>query len=137
MILFLLAILSFVWRTGAASDPQDRSPLDDQSALGPRVAITSILLLGMIYLAMIVKTLRRYGSTQAPKRDGGPAQHVFRDNDRPMDTTERESQRPHPKQSHGDMDMEMECRGRERERSKSDRPRRREEEPEKKHTAHI
>ncbi|KAJ3755358.1 hypothetical protein EV360DRAFT_85976 [Lentinula raphanica] len=62
MILFILSILSFVWRTGDSSDPQDRPPLSDAAELGPRVAITFVFLLGMVYFFLIVRTLRGYGS---------------------------------------------------------------------------
>jgi len=62
MILFLSAILSFVWRTGSVSDPTDRPPLGDRVALGPRIAITCVLLLGLGYMAMIIMTLKKYGS---------------------------------------------------------------------------
>lgn len=132
MVLFLSAILSFVWRTGSASDPQDRSPINDRSALGPRVAISSILLLGMVYLTMIVKTLRRYGSTEAPKPDGGQVQPDVRDKERLNDGHGAEGQQSRPsKQPHRDDNVEMERRGRERERTSSRHVRRREEEPDK------
>ena len=61
MLFFLAAILSFVWRTGSESDPEERPPLPDRAALGPRIAITAVFALGMIYLVMIIRTLKRYG----------------------------------------------------------------------------
>lgn len=61
MLFFLGAILSFVWRTGSVSDPEERPPLSDKAALGPRIAITAVFALGMIYLIMIIRTLKRYG----------------------------------------------------------------------------
>ena len=64
MILFLSAILSFVWRTGSVSDPSDRPPLGDRAALGPRIAITFVLFLGLGYMAMIIATLKKYDGSQ-------------------------------------------------------------------------
>jgi len=68
MVLFIAAILSFVWRTGSVSDPDNRPPLGARAALGPRIAITSVLFLGLVYLAMIVRTLKKYGSNQNSSR---------------------------------------------------------------------
>ncbi|KIJ91361.1 hypothetical protein K443DRAFT_686120 [Laccaria amethystina LaAM-08-1] len=60
MLLFLASILAFVWRTGLGNDPSSRAPLSTTAVLGPRVAITGVLGLGLAYLAMIVRTLIRY-----------------------------------------------------------------------------
>ncbi|KAF8890400.1 hypothetical protein BD779DRAFT_1671352 [Infundibulicybe gibba] len=60
MVLFVVSILSFVWRTGSASDPS-HVPLEGHAALGPRIAITGVFALGMVYFFMIVRTLKRYG----------------------------------------------------------------------------
>ncbi|KIK63945.1 hypothetical protein GYMLUDRAFT_40154 [Collybiopsis luxurians FD-317 M1] len=62
MILFITSIMSFVWRTGAESDPDERPPLSDKWALGPRIAITFVFFIGMVYFFLIVKTLRSYGA---------------------------------------------------------------------------
>lgn len=62
MITFVVSILSFVWRTGAVDDPDERSPLGRHAILGPRIAITAVFVLGMIYFALIVRTLKSYGS---------------------------------------------------------------------------
>jgi hypothetical protein len=72
MISFVVSILSFVWRTGSTSDPSSRSPLTPQSALAPRIAITCVFALGMVYLGLIVTTLRRYGkvSGKGERRSG-------------------------------------------------------------------
>ncbi|KAJ3777037.1 hypothetical protein FB446DRAFT_213072 [Lentinula raphanica] len=70
MILFILSILSFVWRTGDSSDPEDRAPLSDTAELGPRVAITFVFLLGMVYFFLIVRTLRGYGSKKVGSGSG-------------------------------------------------------------------
>jgi hypothetical protein len=61
MLLFLASILSFAWRIGSEDDPSSRAPLSSTAILGPRVAITGVLVLGLVYLAMIVKTLMSYG----------------------------------------------------------------------------
>jgi len=61
MLLFIAAILSFVWRSGDVNDPDPRPPLPTKGALGPRVAITGVFGLGMIYFVLIVKTLKSYG----------------------------------------------------------------------------
>ncbi|KAF6743521.1 hypothetical protein DFP72DRAFT_124143 [Ephemerocybe angulata] len=62
MLFFLSSILSFVWRTGSEADPEVRPPLSRKAALGPRIAITLVFALGMIYLLMIIRTLKRYGT---------------------------------------------------------------------------
>lgn len=56
-----ISILSFTGRTGSVSDPSDRPPLADRAALGPHIAVTCVLLLGLGYMAMIVLTLKTYG----------------------------------------------------------------------------
>ncbi|KAE9383002.1 hypothetical protein BT96DRAFT_930075 [Gymnopus androsaceus JB14] len=62
MIFFIVSIISFVWRTGGESDPPERSPLSDRAVLGPRIAVTFIFFLGMMYFFLIVRTLQSYGS---------------------------------------------------------------------------
>ncbi|KII83378.1 hypothetical protein PLICRDRAFT_95936 [Plicaturopsis crispa FD-325 SS-3] len=62
MILFIVSILSFVWRTGSTADPADPSALPPHAALGPRIAVTAVFALGTVYFALIVRTLKRYGS---------------------------------------------------------------------------
>ena len=44
------------------------SPLGDRAALGPRIAITCVLLLGLGYMAMIIMTLKKYGSQPGSTR---------------------------------------------------------------------
>jgi nicotinamide riboside transporter PnuC len=66
MILFLASILSFVWFKGSGNDPSSRAPAT--AALGPRVVITGLLVLGMVYFAMIMKTLMRYGKERGEMR---------------------------------------------------------------------
>lgn len=62
MLFFLSAIMSFVWRTGSEDDPEVRPPLPRKVALGPRIAITAVLAIGFVYLFMIIRTLKQYGS---------------------------------------------------------------------------
>ncbi|KAH6890078.1 hypothetical protein BKA70DRAFT_1572553 [Coprinopsis sp. MPI-PUGE-AT-0042] len=66
MIFFIVAILSFVWRTGSAGDPDtgERPKIPVHAAYGPRVAITCLFALGMLYLFLIIRTLKRYGATR-------------------------------------------------------------------------
>ena len=54
----------------AVSDPSDRLPLGDRAALGPRIAIRCVLLLGLGYMAttMIIMTLKKYGSLPGSTR---------------------------------------------------------------------
>ena len=70
MLFFLASILSFVWRTGSEDDPSSRAPLSATAVLGPRVTITGVLVLGLVYLVMIVKTLVRYGRGWSGMRVG-------------------------------------------------------------------
>ena len=60
MLLFFAFILSFVWLTGSGKDPPLRPPLSATAVLGSRVAVTGVLVLGLVFLVMIVKTLMRY-----------------------------------------------------------------------------
>lgn len=67
MIAFLVAILAFVWRTGAREDPDDDSQereLPKSQMLGPRIAITAVLVLGLIYFALVITTFSRYSSSR-------------------------------------------------------------------------
>ena len=139
MILFLSAILSFVWRNGSVSDPSDRPPLGDRAALGPRIAITCVLLLGLGYMAMIITTLKKYGSPPGSTRTsenlgmgnrntmqgGGTSTHGNA-------TKGQEAAASEKKVRARDIDAAMERRGRQREKSTSTtRIRRREEDVER------
>lgn len=62
MVLFIVSILSFVWRTGSVNDPPERDPLSTHAILGPRIAITGVFAIGMIYFFLIVRTLKSYGT---------------------------------------------------------------------------
>lgn len=60
IILFVVCIMSFVWRTGTTQDNTISAPTFGD-ALGPRIAITVVFSLGMLYFILIITTLRRYG----------------------------------------------------------------------------
>jgi hypothetical protein len=66
LILFVISLLSFVWRTGASNDPASPVPLSPHGALAPRIVITCVLAVAVIYFALIVKTLRRYAGKSIP-----------------------------------------------------------------------
>ena len=72
MVTFLVSILSFVWRTGATDDPADSDAgartLGPLEALGPRLAITVVLVLGLVYFVLIVKTFQNYGGSVGRSR---------------------------------------------------------------------
>lgn len=116
MILFIASILCFVWRTGAVNDPEDGNypPLSTIAALGPRIAITFTFALGLVYLALIIKTLRSYGTHTSSTAWGRKAHPE-------SEQTSRMRSR--------EVDAAMESRGRPRQRSASG-PRRREAAPE-------
>ncbi|EJF60038.1 hypothetical protein DICSQDRAFT_108072 [Dichomitus squalens LYAD-421 SS1] len=61
MIAFCVAILSFVWRTGSAADPQGGyAPLSRTQALGVRVAISAVFVFGLVNFWMIITTFSSY-----------------------------------------------------------------------------
>lgn len=53
--------MGFVWRTGSTSDG-NIVPLSPTQALGPRVTISIILILGVFYFLAMANTFRRYGA---------------------------------------------------------------------------
>ena len=124
MLLFISAILTFVWRTGSVLDPPERDPLGARAALGPRITITGVFVLGLVYLGMIVRTLRNYGSYQNSSRTLPPlgVEMVTR-NEFGKDLEANSAKRPRAR----DIDAAMERRGREQKRSVSSHVRRREE----------
>jgi len=121
MIAFLTSILAFVWRTGSAADPANPTPLDPTGALVARVAITSVFVLGMVYFALIVRTLRGYGSAL-----GSVAVNA-----RPVGSGMGGRAAGQPQTPRRDIELELqvalERRGRERQRSVEGSVRRREE----------
>ena len=50
--------MSFVWRTGAGESHKSLSP---HAELGPRIAITCQVLLGVVYFVLVIRTFRNYG----------------------------------------------------------------------------
>jgi hypothetical protein len=63
MIWFVVSILSFVWRTGDATDPAQPPPISAKLALIPRIGITAVFAIGLVYFFLIIKTLHRYGGS--------------------------------------------------------------------------
>ena len=118
MVLFLLAILSFTWRTGSVSDPSDRPPLGDRAALGLRITITCVLSLGLGYMAMIIITLKTYGSPPSSTRTGMGTRNTMQGSGTPI-TTQGHGAGTSKKIRARDVDAAMERRGRSRERSTS------------------
>ncbi|KAH9928875.1 uncharacterized protein B0H18DRAFT_232692 [Fomitopsis serialis] len=68
MIAFCVSILSFVWRTGAASDQTPPAPLTRTQAIGVRTAITAVFALGLLCFAMIIRTFRSYHDARGHRR---------------------------------------------------------------------
>lgn len=58
--------MSFVWRTGSTLDG-GILPLEPRLAVWPRLVISLMLALGLIYFALITATLRQYGSKMDKK----------------------------------------------------------------------
>ncbi|KAL0063491.1 hypothetical protein AAF712_009585 [Marasmius tenuissimus] len=71
MIFFIVSILSFVWRTGAVDDPDEFEGLSPRAILGPRIAITAVFLLGLVYFFAILRTLQSYGQGEPLERRKG------------------------------------------------------------------
>ena len=107
MIAFVISILSFVWRTGADSDPQDgnRPALTSGEALAVRVVVTFILCLGLLHFVMIIQTFRSYS---------GRSHHRRRRRDMSGGETDRPGDRPRERQES--------ARNEERGREKGGRP---------------
>jgi hypothetical protein len=61
VLAFVVAIMSFLWRTGARGEEQQ--PLPRVQEYGPRIGITCQLLLGLIYFALVIRTFRSYGES--------------------------------------------------------------------------
>jgi len=82
VIALIVSILSYVWRSGATNDPENGGwpRLTPTQALGPRLAITAFVVLGMLNFLMILRTFKKYskngwsfielpGSHQTPEGD--------------------------------------------------------------------
>ncbi|KAF9044115.1 hypothetical protein BJ165DRAFT_181467 [Panaeolus papilionaceus] len=61
ILCYIICIMSFLWRTGAATD-KDHEPPSDRSILAPCIALSVILALGLVVLALIIRTVTRYGT---------------------------------------------------------------------------
>lgn len=66
IIFYVACIMSFVWRTGTSSDPVLN--LTPRTALAPRLMITTILTLGIVYFLLIVGTFWQYEDDKARKQ---------------------------------------------------------------------
>ncbi|KAG1724919.1 hypothetical protein EDB19DRAFT_1897842 [Suillus lakei] len=87
MFFFIAAMLSFVWRSGSATDSLSPAPLSSTAILGPRIAITSLFIVGLIDFVLIVKTLHNYGRTQGVEDE---MRLLGTDDSRPSADRERE-----------------------------------------------
>ncbi|KAF9459264.1 hypothetical protein BDZ94DRAFT_1117209, partial [Collybia nuda] len=65
IILFMTSIMAYLWRTGSTNDPTLQ--LSPRMALGPRLAVSGLFALGILYLGLIIFTLRRYGDIMDEK----------------------------------------------------------------------
>lgn len=59
MIFYIICVMSFVWQTGPTANPQSRL-LTDAEVMVPRVIISLVLALGLLYLLLIGLTFRKY-----------------------------------------------------------------------------
>ncbi|KAI0036230.1 hypothetical protein K488DRAFT_12304, partial [Vararia minispora EC-137] len=59
LLLFIVAVMSYVWRTNSVSSPQPRVT-SDRAALGTRIAITCVLGIGIAYFLAVLSTFSRY-----------------------------------------------------------------------------
>ena len=61
IIFFLISIMAFVWRTGTIEDTS-HTLITSHDALAPRIIVTLVFSLGLVYLVLIRSTLQRYGT---------------------------------------------------------------------------
>lgn len=61
IIFFIISIMAFVWRTGTIEDAS-QTPITSHDALAPRIIVTLVLSLGLVYLILIRSTFQRYGT---------------------------------------------------------------------------
>ncbi|KAF7354665.1 hypothetical protein MSAN_01380200 [Mycena sanguinolenta] len=87
VVFFIVSIMSFVWRTGSVLDPDEAQLLGPQAILGPRIAITAVLLLGLLYFALIIVTLRRYGQPPGLRTVEGDVEAQTGPRGRPVERT--------------------------------------------------
>ncbi|KAF9525924.1 hypothetical protein CPB83DRAFT_507209 [Crepidotus variabilis] len=60
IVLYLVCIMSFIWRTSSA-DSAPPQPLSPGGLLAVRIVLTVVLGLGVVYSVLIILTFRRYG----------------------------------------------------------------------------
>ena len=60
IILYITCTMSLIWRGGTAADT-NRSPMTQNQALAGRVSLTVLLAIGIIYLILVILTLRHFG----------------------------------------------------------------------------
>ena len=58
VLAFIVAIMSFVWRTGASGETY--ASLSSHAELGPRIGITCQVVLGLVYFVLVIRTFRTY-----------------------------------------------------------------------------
>jgi hypothetical protein len=61
MIFFLVCITSFAWTTGTLNQPSEPQ-LRPSEALGPRIAFSAILGLGILYFCLVNLSFNRWGT---------------------------------------------------------------------------
>ncbi|KAF8972551.1 hypothetical protein BDZ97DRAFT_1649932 [Flammula alnicola] len=75
LVLFIACLMSFIWRTGTTDDV-NRAPTTPGQALAPRIILSIVLTIGIVYFFLVVMSLTRYGPclgaaysrpTQSPK----------------------------------------------------------------------
>jgi hypothetical protein len=95
LIFFVVAILSFVWRTGGANDldPDSRPTPTSRESLAARTIITTTLGIGLVYLALIIHTFKRYGINGMGSRMEGRDGHIATDYEIPRGREKTRSSR--------------------------------------------
>ncbi|KIO06709.1 hypothetical protein M404DRAFT_439144 [Pisolithus tinctorius Marx 270] len=67
--IFIASILAFVWQSGSTSDPITPPHSAPNAASGPRVLISAIFFLGLVYFGAIAKALQGYRRVSGTTRD--------------------------------------------------------------------
>ncbi|KAG8998103.1 hypothetical protein FRB90_012364 [Tulasnella sp. 427] len=57
IIFFFISVMSFVWTTGTDATP---SPVPERLAFIPRIIVTGIFALGMVYFVFVIRTFKSY-----------------------------------------------------------------------------
>ncbi|KAH9950174.1 hypothetical protein B0H21DRAFT_776957 [Amylocystis lapponica] len=66
MISFCIAILAFIWRTGAQENPP--TPFSPHAALAVRTALSVVFGLGLVNFVLIISTFSSYGDVRRERR---------------------------------------------------------------------